>query len=73
MAVDSPDVLRDFGRDGRQQPAIDWVERVGEDELGPGEDAELVAERVKVVSARELVRWVIDATAPKAKLRKVSS
>ena len=55
VAVDPPDVLRDLGRDGREQPAVDWVERVGEDELGPSEDTELVARCVEVVPARELV------------------
>ena len=55
VAVDTPDVLCDLGRDGRKQPAVDRVERVGEDELGPGENPKLVARRVEVVPARELV------------------
>lgn len=68
VAVDAPHVLAHLGRDRREQPVVDGIQRVGEDELGPREDAELVARRVEVVPARELVRRLVDPTAPHAQL-----
>ena len=38
MTIDSSDVLSDFNLDIFQQKIVDWIEGIGENELGPGED-----------------------------------
>ena len=45
-----------------------YLERVGEDKLGPGKDAQLVAHGVEVVAASKLVRGLIDASSPNSQL-----
>lgn len=68
VLLDAPHVLPHFALDGFQEEVVHGVRRVGEAEFGPDEDAELVAEGVEVVTASELVRWLVDASAPNAQL-----
>ena len=55
VVVDPPDVLAHLWLDALEEEVVDRVQRVREDELRPREDAQLVAHRVEVVSARQLV------------------
>ena len=68
VLVDPPDVLPHLGLDRLEEERVDWVQRVGEDELGPREDAELVAEVVEAVDAGFFVGGLVDAAAPDAEL-----
>ena len=68
MAIDPPHVLPNLRLNTLEDEVIDRVQCVGEDELRPREDAQLVARRVKVVPARECVRRLVDAPTPNAEL-----
>ncbi len=73
MAVDPPNVLSDLRLDALKNEVVDRVQRVREDELRPREDAQLVARRIEVVPARQLVRRLVDPPAPNAQLRRRAS
>ena len=69
VLVDPSDVLPHLGLDRLQEEGVDGVQRVREDELGPGEDAQLVTGAVEVIPAGELVRRLVDTATPDAKLQ----
>ena len=55
VMIDPSHVLPHFGGNAVQEEVVDGIQRVREDELRPREDAQLVAHRVEVVPARQLV------------------
>ena len=70
VPVHPPHILPDLRFQCIEEPGVDRVQGVGEDELRPGEDAELIAEGVEVVDAAgdEGGRGLVGAAAPDAEL-----
>ena len=68
MAVSPSDVLADFWSDVVEHEVVDWIYVIGEDELRPREDAQLIAHLIEIVDAGLLVRRLVDATSPDSKL-----
>ena len=68
MAISSSDVLADLWSDVVEHEVIDWIYVIGEDELRPRKDAQLVTYLVEIVDTGLLVRRLVDATSPDSKL-----
>ena len=68
MAISSSDVLADFWSDVVEHEVIDWIYVIGEYELRPREDAQLITHLIEIVDAGLLVRRLVNATSPNSKL-----
>ena len=68
MLIDPPDVLSHFGHNRVNQEVVQGVEGVGEDELRPRENAQLVANGIELIAASQLVRGLVGSSTPDAQL-----
>ena len=68
MAISSSDVLADFRSDVVEHEVIDWIYVIGEYELRPRKDAQLITHLIEIVDAGLLVGRLVDATPPDSKL-----
>lgn len=56
-----------------EKKPVDGIDVIGEDELRPREDAELVAGLVEIVDAGFFVRWLINPSSPDSQLQNLSA
>ena len=68
MAIGSSDVLADFWSDVVEHEVIDRIYVIGEDELRPRKDAQLITHLIEIVDTGLLVRRLVYATSPNSKL-----
>ena len=68
MAIGSSNVLADLWSDVVEHEVIDWIYVIGEDELRPRKDAQLITHLIEIVDTGLLVRRLVNTTSPNSKL-----
>ena len=56
VLISTPDVLLHFRRDGSEHPVVGVVDVIGENELGPDEDTQFIAKRIKRIGVGSVGR-----------------